>query len=191
MQHGDTTEKRLARRERTIIRLWFVLPCLLILLGAPVLILLLMYWLDPGGPRTTTNVRRYQEIRGKWQDGLADVFPAAIPADATNVRLSYSSGHRDGGAYFQVRMTLPAARVAEIADELTATASHKFSSEFRPGDVPAVFDQTGAQPPGPFPDYFTIYALKRVPSIAASRSDGWTGAAVSRSTNEIVYWCER
>jgi len=158
-------------------------------------------------PEITTDISSYEKIRTEWSNsGLADHFPSAIPKSATNTRLSYVPGFLQGGAHFQLRITLPPKDVEEIERKYAPLARHKYHGGDRmvhanePNGVPTTFFYTNADsiskdsmPHDTFPEYFSIYVLKANPAgtTGISWNHGSTaGIAISRQTNEVVYWCE-
>lgn len=152
-----------------------------------------------GDPDIVTDVSRYTEIRSGWTGGLADHFPVKIPSEATDVRLSFYPGFLQGGAHFQVRMTLPPEMVAAIEKDVSSRATHRFCGgggmsqhENEPNGVPTTFYYTSGTTEHAFPDSFLIYVLKATDAgvgFAWNRGSN-AGIAISKITNTVVYWCE-
>jgi hypothetical protein len=155
-------------------------------------------------PSTVTNVREYPALLTQWggggSGGLADHFPVTIPPDASQVRMSHYPGFLQGGASFQLHLTLPAARVKAIEADAAAKAMRTFTGGGdtnnhwnQPDGVPTTFYYTGPDDRTAFPSSFTIYVLKATPAQGDEKT--WdhgdnAGLAISASTNEVVYWCE-
>jgi hypothetical protein len=85
-----------------------------------------------------TDPSRYQQILSQLQNGQVDEpditlahFPSTIPPDATNVRFFYRPHFLQGGTELQLRIVLPAIKVARIDSATKATS--------RPTTLPANF----------------------------------------------------
>lgn len=153
-------------------------------------------------PSRTTDVTLYTNILSQWQhSGLVNQFPPTIPTHASNVRLSFFPGYLQGGAHFQVRMTLPASDIAGIASQMKQSTSHQYQGGSRyhhynkdpTNNLPTATFHTFDNPPQPyaFPDHYTLDVLHAQKRGGGSWNHGETsGVAVSELTNEVIYWAE-
>lgn len=157
-------------------------------------------------PSTVTNIREYPALLTQWggggtmSGGLAEHFPVIIPRDASQVRMSHYPGFLQGGASFQLHVTLPAGQVKAIEADVSGKAIRTFTGggdttdhRRQPDGLPTTFYYTGPDDRTAFPSSFTIYILKATPAKGSEAS--WNhgsnaGLAISASTNEVVYWCE-
>src|SRR5215471_1611133 len=74
-------------------------------------------------PSAETNPKKYGKLITEWTPtGLVAHFPNPLPATASNVKLSAFPGMLQGGAWFQVRLTLPADQVSKVYDQATKVA---------------------------------------------------------------------
>src|SRR5690349_19478506 len=74
-------------------------------------------------PRTETRIEKYSALITEWtQTGLVAHFPNPLPATASNIRLSAFPGFLQGGAWFQIRLTLPPAEVSKVYDDASKIA---------------------------------------------------------------------
>jgi hypothetical protein len=149
-----------------------------------------------GPPEVVTDITRYGSLRGSWS-GLADHFPREVPESTTLARLSYFPGFMQGGAWLQLRLTLPAGEVASIESEYAPRAIRTYERggdanrhANQPDGVPTTFYRTGAEDSSAFPTSFTVYVLK-----ADDHGGHWNhgesaGLAISREANEVVYWAD-
>jgi hypothetical protein len=153
------------------------------------------------GPDTTTDVDDYESLlANQFKDSiLITPFPKTIPANATDVRLSYSSGFLQGGGHLQLRFSLPEPAFQNaiqpfIGKELLSfkggnTNTHK--------KVHTTFPYTFSE--DVFPDDYTVLLLYIRPSLAEAEKMGpnfyWNhgdnyGVVYSDASNTIVFWAE-
>ncbi len=141
----------------------------------------------------TTDPAFYTRFLLDWErTELVDHFPSAIPADATEVRLSSFPGMLQGGGWFQVRMKLPAVRVEQILrDNLPRTIK-----EFNGGEkmehvnkfnVASTYFFTSGTDDRTFPATYRI--------LVFGNSGGWNhgtshGLAIDQENQIVVYWAE-
>ena len=156
-----------------------------------------------GPPDETTEVGAYTSTLKQWSSsGLTRHFPAVLPPQATNVRFAAFPGYLQGGAYIQVRMHLPGSEIRAIEDQLKRATTHVYvgggfwdhyeadrknnwpTTQFRTSDDrKTILD---------FPSHYTLYALSARDRALGSWNHGETsGAAVSATTNEVVYWADQ
>jgi hypothetical protein len=151
-------------------------------------------------PRVETSPQKYSTLITQWTPtGLVAHFPHSPPATASNVKLSAFPGFLQGGAWFQVRFTLPASEVAKIYDDAT-----KIAKDFYDGG--GVFESVNFKRDGlPGTDFHTsdnqhqINFDKdyRIFVFDAQRSGGNTweggkcyGVVISKQRNEVIYYAE-
>jgi hypothetical protein len=145
---------------------------------------------------STTKLAQYPHLLAMWRpSGLVQHFPATIPASASSARLFETPAILQGGASFQLRLTLPAAAVAEIERFYAPQTSITYQGDNIDDLInpPAPNDHTGSTGHGPFSNSFTIYVLKS--HAGGEESFRWNhgetaGLAINRETHEVVYWAE-
>ena len=146
-----------------------------------------------GPPATITDVNRYPELRSSWSD-LAAHFPPVLPAAATNIKMSHYPGYMQGGASFQLRVTLPASEISGLDLKYSKIATHTFfGGDTNDHSVPTTFDYTNGTDLTSFSESFKIYVIhaKDEGELGFSWNHGTNGGvAVSGEKNQIVYWCE-
>ena len=147
-------------------------------------------------PNEVTKVSKYKELRHElWHSPtLIAHFPDEIPDSAKDIRLSYFPGFLQGGAWFQVRMTLPEDTIGQLFEEFDSKKLKSFRGggwsdhANSDGGVPATFfrtaepdyrDSSGDVAPGDFPEDFVVMVL------GTSH-----GVAISKPRNQIVYWAD-
>jgi hypothetical protein len=143
-------------------------------------------------PEETTSVAAYASTLKQWSStGLVSHFPPSIPPNARNVHFAALPKFLQGGAYIQLRMQLPASEIAAIRNQLKNATSQVYkggektsfpTTDFRTSDDPKTTFE--------FPNHFDLYVLS-----AKDRSGDWnhgqtSGAAISTTTNEVVYWAD-
>ncbi len=153
-------------------------------------------------PSVTTDVSRYEEILGDWKYGRPSKhFPQAIPANATEVRLSFFPGFLQGGAHFQIRMCLPSADVAMIDARMREATTHQYQggsmfdhyNEDQENNLPttAFFTADDLSQTIGFPEHYTLYVLSAKEDTGGGWNHGSTsGVAVSTQNSEVIYWAE-
>ncbi|MHC4498716.1 MAG: DUF4190 domain-containing protein [Planctomycetota bacterium] len=148
-------------------------------------------------PKEITKVSKYSKIRhAPWhKPELVAHFPEKLPDDAKDVSLSAFPGFLQGGAWFQVKMSLPQDRIDQLFHEFDLKKIKSFqgggwsdhaNSE---GGVPTTFFRTGESDYGDFPDDFTIMVLGAKDEGAWNHGSTY-GVAISKLRNEIVYWAD-
>lgn len=151
-------------------------------------------------PQTETNPKKYAALITNWTpSGLVTHFPRPLPATASNVKLSAFPGFLQGGAWFQVRLTLPAAEISKLYDDASKIAKDFYDGG---GSLTSVNSKHDGLPGTDFhtsdnskqsefpPDY-------RVFVFDAQRPGGNTwehgkcyGVVISKQRNEIIYYAE-
>lgn len=75
-------------------------------------------------PAEITDVSRYTEIHNQyWHPKLVRHFPENIPVNATDVRMAYLPSFLQGGAYFQLKLKLPADEIDDLLHGFSTTAA--------------------------------------------------------------------
>jgi hypothetical protein len=182
----------------------FILRRLLILAGGPVVLIGCIVGLSMIGgrliPSPDTNPAHYGSALKEWnRSGLVALFPPSIPADAKGIHFSVFPGYLQGRPWIQLRMQLPPDQVATIEAIASAATDHIYAPDFRftlPGkkdDWPIPGYQTGDRPDEfQFPPTFKLYVIKAVDHGLGSWDPYESyGVAVSRQTNEVVYWANQ
>ncbi len=152
-------------------------------------------------PPIETNPKKYSKLITDWTpSGLIAHFPNPLPPSASNVKLSAFPGCLQGGAWFQVRFTLPAAEISKAYDDATKTAKKfydgggKFKSTNSPKNgLPGTNFHTSDNPKeSKFPEDYRIF-------VFAAQSPGgnppWQsgksyGIVISKQRNEVIYYAE-
>jgi hypothetical protein len=149
-------------------------------------------------PRTETSPKNYPSLLADWtSSGLVSHFPNPLPSTATNVTLSAYPGFLQGGAWFQVRLTLPPADVAKAFDTASNTAKDFYdgggvfeSTNAKHGGLPGTsFHTSGAQETD-FPADYRVFVYG-----AQDHGGHWNhgnsyGIVVSKQRNEVIYFAE-
>ena len=152
-----------------------------------------------GPPSTETSPKKYSSLLTKWTPtGLVAHFPNPLPATATNVKLSAFPGFLQGGAWFQLRLTLPAADVSKVYDAATNAAKDFYdggsfftSSNSKRGGLPGTsFHSSDTQEQSEFPADYRIFVF-----AAKDYGNQWNhgescGIVVSKQRNEVIYFAE-
>src|SRR5688572_14509024 len=58
-------------------------------------------------PEHETDPDDYEEVLGGWSPDRVKHFPQRIPEEASDARMMFFPGFLQGGAYLQLRLTLP------------------------------------------------------------------------------------
>jgi hypothetical protein len=129
--------------------------------------------------------------------GLVAHFPDPIPPAATKTRLSAFPGFLQGGAFFQIRLTLPTAEVARIYDAATKIAKDSYdgggffeSTNSKKDGLPGTsFHTSDGQKQADFPADYRVFVF------AASGGPSWNhgkshGVVISKQRNEVIYYAE-
>jgi hypothetical protein len=147
-----------------------------------------------------TDPAHYAAVLTEWkQTGLVKPFPASIPPDATGIHFSSSPGSLQGRPWIQLRMKLAPDRIAAIEADAQSTTTHVYTPDHRfslppkDGDWPIPNCEIGDDPQQfQFPASFKIYVINAVDRGSGSWDPYESyGVAVSRETNEVVYWADR
>jgi hypothetical protein len=155
-------------------------------------------------PNEVTKVSKYEEIRHElWHNPkLVAHFPDKIPADANDIRLSYLPGGLQGGAWFQVKMTLPEDRISQLFEEFDLKKVKSFQGggshdhENSEGGMPTTLFRTSESDSRDssenfvgerFPEDFVIMVLGTSGNWHHGKSQG---VAMSKARNQIVYWAD-
>ena len=137
----------------------------------------------------TTEVSEYQTLLDQWRPlGVVDHFPPAIPPDATDVRLSAFPGFLQGGAWFQVQMTLPPGRVEAVEREYqgqSIAGRESFNRVILPS-FRTVDDGETLE----FPGGYRMIVLNAEEEGVSWHHGRSAGVAISRERDEVVYWAE-
>lgn len=152
-------------------------------------------------PSETTDVSEYTTILSQWQQsGLINHFPPAIPACASDVRLSFFPGFLQGGAHFQIRMKVPPSELKVIETQFRQLTSHQYKggsffdhyNDDQQNNLPTTSFHTADDPSQTyaFPEHYTLYVIH-----AKDRGGNWNhgetcGVAVSIRIGEVIYWAE-
>jgi hypothetical protein len=150
-----------------------------------------------GPPRTETRPEKYSSLITEWTPtGIVTHFPSPLPSTATNIKLSASPGFLQGGAWFQVRFTLPPADVSKVYDTAAKAAKDFYdggsfytSANSKEGGLPGTSFHTSDTQQIDFPADYRIFVF------AASGGNTWNhgqshGVVVSKQRNEVIYYAE-
>lgn len=154
-----------------------------------------------GPPSTETRPAKYPLLLTEWTSkGLASHFPSSIPTTAMNVGLSAFPGFLQGGAWFQLRLTLPPGDIAKAYESASTNAKDFYdgggfykSVNAKKGGLPGTSFHTSGSKEGDFPSDYRIF-------VFAARSGGgeppWQvgesyGVVISKERNELIYFAEK
>ena len=152
--------------------------------------------------RTITDVSQYGSLLTRWEQVSVNHFPASVPDQATNVRVSYFPGFLQGGAHLQLRAEFPLNQLEAEHSRLSHSAIAKFvAGEVFPL-VPNVNYIKGMPPPAfyaadkdtslIYPDDYIVFILSAEHGDSVPWNHGRTkGIAISPTRMELVYWVER
>jgi hypothetical protein len=118
-------------------------------------------------PKTETSPAKYSLLITNWTPtGLVAHFPNPLPPTASNVKLSAFPGFLQGGAWFQVRLTLPAAEVSKLYDDATKAAKDFYdggtsytSVNSKTNGLPGTSFHTSDNKQGDFPADYRIFVF--------------------------------
>jgi hypothetical protein len=144
---------------------------------------------------------RYPSLITDWAPtGLVAHFPKQLPATASNVKISAFPGLLQGGAWFQVRMTLSAAEVSKVYDDASQTARDFYdggtmytSVNSKTNGLPGTsFHTSDNEKQVEFPaDYrIFVFAAKDAGGSPPFQSGKCYGVVVSKQRNEVIYYAE-
>jgi hypothetical protein len=140
-----------------------------------------------------TDSSRYPQILNKLRSEVSNPtvtlanFPPTIPPNATNVRFFYRPQFLQGDTELQLRITLPATQVNQIAAATTAAT--------RPTTMPSISglvnfrDATNTGWAELPPDFQNFVLGTRTQPNEAEMEYAY-GIAVSQTRNEVIYWLE-
>lgn len=145
------------------------------------------------------NVAQYTDLREEFEGYLlGEHFPKTIPADATNVRLSYIPRRMQGASHLQLRLELPAEQVINLRAQFITDAKYQYwGGMIDQANLPQGAQTTDFYTSGTddhrFPSTYEIFVLEVRP--AGSPDFEWNhgtsyGVAINVSASEIVYWFE-
>jgi len=153
-------------------------------------------------PRTETDPKKYSTLISQWTPtGLVAHFPNPLPATASNIKLSAFPGFLQGGAWFQVRLTLPATEVSKIYDNATKVAKDFYdgggtykSVNSKTNGLPGTSFHTSDSPQQPdFPvDYRVfVFAAQDAGGTPPYQSGTCYGVVISKQRNEVIYYANK
>jgi hypothetical protein len=154
-----------------------------------------------GPPDVETRPSKYSSLITDWTPtGLVTNFPNPLPTNASNVKLSAFPGFLQGGAWFQVRFTLPAAEVSKDFDDASKIAKDfydggdKFTScNAKKNGLPGTSFHTADNPKQwEFPaDYRVfVFATQDAGGNPPFQSGTCYGVVISKQRNEVIYYAE-
>jgi hypothetical protein len=151
-------------------------------------------------PKTETSPRKYTQLITNWTPtGLVAHFPNPLPSTASNVKLSAFPGFLQGGAWFQVRLTLPASEVSKLYDDATKAAKDFYdggttytSVNSRTNGLPGTSFHTSDNKQEEFPaDYRVfVFAAQDAGGNPHYQSGKCYGVVISKQRNEVIYYAE-
>jgi hypothetical protein len=152
-------------------------------------------------PKTETSPTKYALLITNWTPtGLVSHFPNPLPPTVSDVKLSAFTGFLQGGAWFQVRLTLPAAEVSKLYDEATKMAKDFYdggttytSVNSKTNGLPGTSFYTSDNKQGEFPaDYRVfVFAAQDAGGNPPYQSGTCYGVVISKQRNEVIYYAER
>ncbi|NET40272.1 MAG: hypothetical protein F6K19_51470 [Cyanothece sp. SIO1E1] len=160
---------------------------------------LLVVGCDPF-PGEIRSVGRYVSSKAFFADKLISHFPTETPDVSSDPVFSFSPGALQGGAWIQLRVKMDPSDIQELNRKLENETKHKYQggSFFthynldEDNNLPTASYHTRRKDNDAreFPQHFTLYVLH-----ADDSGDEWNhgetcGIAVSRETNEVIYWAE-
>ena len=153
-----------------------------------------------GPPDEITDIKQYPEIRMQLakNSDLGYYFPGAIPKTASEVRLSCQPQWLQGGCHLQLWLKLPPNEVKKLAKDFSPYAiNRQQASGFNTNNLSQIdtrIPYNHIDPKdGSFPLTFEFYTFPTPPKPGRNSSLPPTqtaGVAISKETNEIVYWLE-
>ena len=151
-----------------------------------------------GPPPEVADIAQYQEVLKSWPSELTAHFPPNIPDNSTDAKMSSFPGYLQGGAHFQLRLSIPASDISDLDSKFSKIATHTFHGGDTndhgnaTGGVPTTFDYTNGMDSTSFGDTFNIYVLHS--DDLGEQNFPWNhgtngGVAICQECNQIVYWC--
>ncbi|MFK0734265.1 MAG: hypothetical protein ACFKPT_12085 [Gloeotrichia echinulata GP01] len=153
-------------------------------------------------PEIVTDTSRYRELRESLSSANYPIkhFPINIPADAQNVKISYTPGFLQGGSYFQIRLKQSPDKIKKLLSQYKDIAKYEYRGGNTndhtnlPQGVPTTFFYTSDSPEESFPPTYKILVLgaqdRGSPGFKWNHGDSY-GVAIDSSTSDIVYWAEQ
>ena len=164
-----------------------------------ILLIVLCFTITGCAPSTETRLEKYPSVLAEWtHTGLVTYFPNPLPPSATNVKLSAVPSN-EHGAWFQIRLTLPAAEVSKIYDAASKRAKDFYdggdvfkSVNAKDGGLPGTYFHTSDTPKDPdFPADYRIFVFDaKRPGGNVWEHGQWYGVVVSKQRNEVLYFAE-
>ncbi|MCL2649358.1 MAG: hypothetical protein FWD61_20585 [Phycisphaerales bacterium] len=147
-------------------------------------------------PDDTTDVSAYPSTLKEWSaTGLVSHFPPHIPPHAKNIKFSARPKILQGGAHIQIRMQLSDDEIGVIEAQLKEAAIYAYDGNNHHMDSnmispPPTF-QTLNDPETAFasPARYKLYVLSAKDKGAWNHGET-SGAAVSTTNHEVIYWAE-
>jgi hypothetical protein len=152
-------------------------------------------------PRIETSPQKYSTLITQWTPtGLVAHFPNPLPATASNIKLSAFPGFLQGGAWFQVRLTLPAAEVSKVYGDASKIAKDFYdggtqftSVTSKTNGLPGTYFHTSDNEKHvEFPADYRIFVFV---AQDAGGNPPWQsgtsyGVVISKQRNEVIYYAE-
>jgi hypothetical protein len=151
-------------------------------------------------PRVETRPTKYAALMAEWAPtGLVAHFPNPLPPAASIIKLWAFPGFMQGGASFQIRLSLPADEVSKVYDDAVKAAKDSYdggdavkSVNSKKGGLYGTSFHTSDDKQRDFPDDYRVFVF-----AAESFGDNtWNhgqshGVVVSKQRNEVIYYAER
>lgn len=151
-------------------------------------------------PRVETSPTKYAALATEWTPtGLVAHFPNPLPPAASNLKLSAFPGFMQGGAWFQVRFSLPADEVSKVYDDAAKAAKDFYDGGDRvkavnskKGGLAGTSFHTSEDKQADFPDDYRVFVFDAESFGDNSWNHGRShGVVVSRQRNDVIYYAER
>lgn len=152
-----------------------------------------------GPPSVEQRPKKYSSLLKDWRaTGLVNHFPNQFPATATNIKLSVFPGYLQGGAFFQVRMSLPRDEVLKVYDAASSAANDFYdggdfdtSMSSKTAGLPGARFYTSDKSGYDFPVDYRIFVFDAQSSGGNTWNHGYSyGVVVSKRRNEVIYFAE-
>ncbi|MUG96946.1 hypothetical protein F7734_33245 [Scytonema sp. UIC 10036] len=152
-------------------------------------------------PEIVSDRSQYQDIRHKLWSNREQIkhFPTDIPADASGVRVAYSSNSSEGNRFFQLRLKQSPQKIQNLLSQYRAIAKRKYQGgntnahANQPNGVPTTFFHTSDSQEESFPSSYEVLVLgaddKGNSNFRWNHGESF-GVAIDTSTSEIIYWAE-
>ena len=153
-------------------------------------------------PHTETDTKKYPALITAWTPtGLVAHFPNPLPATASNIKLSAFPGFLQGGAWFQVRLTLSPAEVSKAYDDASKIAKDFYdggtvytSLNSKTNGLPGTsFHTSDIEKQSEFPaDYrIFVFAAQDAGGTPPFQSGKCYGVVISKQRHEVIYYAEK